>query len=107
MIAWVLEQEKAIADKKHSHLNPSWQDIDLLESVHKAQNPRVDVLSGESYVSVSCVKPVLQLFNEGVLMSEDDDTELTKGTKTAITTYLNDKFNDAHHRWSSEHGDPC
>ncbi|XP_016340495.1 zinc finger BED domain-containing protein 1-like [Sinocyclocheilus anshuiensis] len=66
MIARVLEQEKAIAkvlsaDKKTRHLAPSWQDIDVLESVCKALNPLADftdALSGEEYVSVSYLKPL-------------------------------------------------
>lgn len=103
MIARLLEQEKVItkvlsADKKRRHLIPTWKDIDVLESVHKALNPLVDLtdtLSGEAYVSVSCVKPVLQHFSKEILMPEDDDTELTKAIKTAVTTYLNDKFSDA------------
>ncbi|XP_060776792.1 E3 SUMO-protein ligase ZBED1-like [Neoarius graeffei] len=103
MIARVLEQEKAIAkvlsaDRKSRHLTPTWQDIEVLESVHKALNPLadfIDALSGEAYISVSCVKPVLQLFNEEVLRPGDDDTELTKAIKTAVITYLNEKLNDA------------
>lgn len=102
MIARVLEQEKAIAkvlsaDRKSRHLVPTWQDVEVLESVHKALNPLADftdALSGEAYVSVSCVKPVLQLFNEEVLKPEDDDAELTKAIKTAVITYLNEKFSD-------------
>lgn len=103
MVARVLEQEKAIskvlsADRKTRHLAPSWQDIEVLESIHKALNPLVeftDALSGEANVSVSCVKPVLQLFNTEVLKPEDDETELTKAIKTTITTYLNEKYDDA------------
>lgn len=103
MIKRVLEQEKAIAkvlsdDRKSRHLIPSWQDIDVLESVHKALNPLVDftdALSGEAYVSVSCVKPVLQLFNEEVLKPEDTDTDLTKAIKSSVTSYLNEKFDVA------------
>uniref|UniRef100_A0A9J7ZG55 Uncharacterized protein n=1 Tax=Cyprinus carpio carpio TaxID=630221 RepID=A0A9J7ZG55_CYPCA len=89
MIARVLEQEKAIAkvlsaDKKTRHLAPSWQDIDVLESVCKALNPLADftdALSGEKYVSVSYLKPVLHLFSEEVLKPVADDSELTKTIK--------------------------
>lgn len=103
MIARILEQEKAIskvlsADRKTRHLAPSWQDIEVLESIHKALNPLVeftDALSGEAHVSVSCVKPVLQLFNTEVMKPGEDDTELTKAIKTTITTYLNEKYDDA------------
>lgn len=69
-----------------------------MESVHKALNPLVDftdALSDETYVSVSCVKPVLQLFNEEVLKPGDDDTELTKAIKTTVTNNLNEKYDEA------------
>lgn len=66
----ILEQEKALtqvlrADRKTRHLVLTWQDIDVLESVSKALSPLIaftDALSGEQYVSVSYLKPVLHLF---------------------------------------------
>lgn len=69
MIERVLEQEAAISqvlksDKKARHLVPTWQDIDVLESVKKALSPLrdfTDALSGENYVSVSYLKPMLHL----------------------------------------------
>lgn len=71
MISRILEQQQALtqvlsADKKLRHLIPTWQDIDVLESVRKSLSPMLDftdALSGDEYVSVSFVKPVLQLFN--------------------------------------------
>ena len=56
MVARVLEQEKAIrqvvgTDRKTSHLVPTWQDIDVLQSVHFAVKNLTDLqiimLSGE------------------------------------------------------------
>ncbi|KAL3976330.1 CD59 antigen [Sarotherodon galilaeus] len=102
MIQRVLEQEKAIsqvlkADRKTRHLVPTWQDIDVLESVNKTLNPLIeftDALSGEEYVSVSYVKPVLHLLNNTVLPLADEDTELTKDMKSAILKYLNEKYSD-------------
>lgn len=96
----MLEQEKAIAkaDKKTRHLAPSWQDVDVLESVCKALNQLADftdVLSGEEYVSVSYLKPVLHLFNEEVLKPVADDSELTKTIKASVINYLNEKYDDA------------
>jgi len=52
------------ADKKVRHLIPTWQDLDVLESVSNSLGPMLDftdALSGDEYVSVSFVKPVLQL----------------------------------------------
>ena len=96
----VLEQEKALtqvlrADRKTRHLVLTWQDVEVLESVNNALSPLVeftDALSGEQYVSVSYLKPVLHLFNEQVLKPQDDDTPLTKDIKTNILQYLNEKY---------------
>ncbi|XP_073344944.1 E3 SUMO-protein ligase ZBED1-like [Pagrus major] len=103
MIQRVLQQEKAIsqvlkADKKVRHLVPTWQDLDVLESVNRALSPLMeftDALSGEEYVSVSYLKPVLHLLNNSVLSPDEDDTELTKQMKGAILQYLNEKYSDA------------
>ncbi len=84
--------------KKTRHLAPSWQDIDVLESVCKALNPLAeftDALSGEEYVSVSYLKPVLHLFSEEVLKPLADDSELTKTIKASVISYLNEKYNNA------------
>lgn len=67
MIEQVLQQQRAISqvlasDKKTRHLVLTWQDLEVLKSVHKALKPLVeftDALSGEDYVTVSFVKPVL------------------------------------------------
>ncbi|KAF0022863.1 hypothetical protein F2P81_024844 [Scophthalmus maximus] len=56
--------------------------------------PITDALSGEEYVSVSYIKPVLHLFNNTVLTAADDDTELTKDMKRIILEYLNEKYLD-------------
>ena len=41
MVTRVLQQESAIrvvvgADRKQSHLVPTWQDVDVLKSIHSA-----------------------------------------------------------------------
>lgn len=53
-----------------------------------------DALSGEKYVSVSYVKPVLHLFNHEILKSQDDESPLTRTIKEGILNYLNDKYDD-------------
>lgn len=71
--------------------------MDVLESVNKALCPLIeftDALSGEQYVSVSYLKPVLYLFNEQVLKPQDDDTQLTRDIKVNILDYLNEKYAD-------------
>ncbi|XP_061571822.1 E3 SUMO-protein ligase ZBED1-like [Cololabis saira] len=102
MIERVLEQEKAIsqvlaADKKTRHLVLTWQDLEVLESVHKALKPLLeftDALSGESYVTVSYVKPVLHLFHSSLLASQEDDTPLTQSIKASILDYMREKYSD-------------
>ena len=67
MVTRLLEQEVAVRavlseDRKTSHLIPSWQDIDVLESISKALSPiseLTDFLSGENHVTVSAIVPVL------------------------------------------------
>ena len=61
MIERVIEQEKALsqvlrAEQKTRHLVPTWQDLDVLESMNKALSPLMeftDALSGELYTSGS------------------------------------------------------
>ena len=102
MIERFLEQEKALvrvlgSDKKSRHLVPTWQDLDVLESTNKAVKSLqefTDALSGESYVSVSYIKPVLHLFKTSLLQPEEEDTELTKTIKGNIMQYLDEKYSD-------------
>jgi len=68
------------------HLIPSWADLDVLEAVNRALSPLMeftDALSGEEYVTISFVKPVLHILNSRVLAEEEDDVELTKQSKPA------------------------
>lgn len=103
MIERVLEQQKALsqilsADRKTRHLVPQWQDTDVLESVSKALKPLqefTDALSGEDYVSVSYLKPVLHLFNTNILAVNDEDSEdLTNTIKSKILEYINKNYDD-------------
>ena len=67
MISRILEQEEALrvvlsADRKTSHLVPTWQDIDVLQSVHEALSPLsslTDITSGEDYITISAVLPMM------------------------------------------------
>ena len=103
MIQRVIEQEKAIsqvlrAERKTRHLVPSWQEMDVLESVSKTLGPLIeftDALSGEEYLSVSYFKPVLHLLNNTVLTPAEDDTDLTKDMKKYILKYSNEKYSEA------------
>lgn len=100
MVDRILEQEAAIrqvlsGDRKSSHLIPSWQDVDVLESVSKALSPLkefTDILSGERHVTVSAVKPMLKVLKDSVLAPGSSDTQLTKDIKRRVITYLYEKF---------------
>ncbi len=90
MIQRILEQEKAIAqvlaaDRSTRHLVPTWQDIDVLDSVSKALGP---------LVTVSCLKPTIHLFNSELLQGKAEDTDLTKTIKSSILDYMNTKYGD-------------
>ena len=65
----VFEQEACIrqvlaTDRKNAHLKPTWQDLDVLESMEAALGPLedfTDMLLGEMKVTVSAIKPVLHI----------------------------------------------
>ena len=102
MIARVLEQEKAIRkvlsdDRKTAHLIPTWQDIDVLESIQAALGPLADftdMLSGENFVTMSTILPVLHILKNEVLKESENDTQLTKDIKGRILTSMEDKYSD-------------
>lgn len=102
MIARVLEQSQALSqvlyeDRKMRHLVPTWQDTEVLESVSATLHPLqdfTDALSGESYVSVSYLKPVLHLLKTETLAEKEDDTNLTKAIKSRALGYMEDKYSD-------------
>lgn len=102
MIGRILEQKAAITKvltscKNTRHLVLTWQDIEVLESVQKALKPLqdfTDALSGEDYVTLSYVRPVLHLFSTSILAEEEGDTELCRSIKSCILSYLNEKYAD-------------
>ncbi|KAJ4945987.1 hypothetical protein JOQ06_023665 [Pogonophryne albipinna] len=102
MIGRVLEQRKALSqvlseDRKTRHLVPSWQDIEVLESINNALRPLqefTDALSGEAYASVSYLKPVLHLLKTSTLAAKDEDTALTKKIKSLVLGYMENKYSD-------------
>ncbi|XP_051806757.1 zinc finger BED domain-containing protein 4-like isoform X4 [Acanthochromis polyacanthus] len=102
MVDRVLEQNKALnqvlsEDRKTRHLVPTWQDIKVLESINSALKPLqefTDILSGEEYVSVSYLKPVLHLLKSTTLAAKEEDTDLTKTIKSKIIAYLEKHYSD-------------
>ncbi|XP_057713979.1 E3 SUMO-protein ligase ZBED1-like [Corythoichthys intestinalis] len=102
MISRFIQQEKAVKqvlleDRKVRHLTPTRQDMRILESVNTALSPLkefTDAFSGEEYVSVSYVKPVLHLFKNQILKPHHDDSALTRSVKEGILRYLCDEYAD-------------
>ena len=102
MISRVLEQSKALCqvlseDRKTRHLVPTWQDTDVLEFINHALGPLqefTDALSGEDYVSVSYLKPVLHLLRTATLAETDEETDLTKEIKSRALHYIEEKYSD-------------
>ena len=102
MISRVLEQEKALhqvlsIDKKTAHLVPTWQDLEVLESINKALAPLADftdILSGEKYVTFSALVPLLKHVTDNVLCEDEEDTTLTVDIKQQIITYLQNKYDN-------------
>lgn len=102
MVARLLEQEKAIRrvlsnDSKTAHLIATWQDIEVLKSINKALAPLADltdIISGEDYVTVSTVKPLLHHISTEALAVEKDDTGITRDIKERIKSCLTEKYSD-------------
>ena len=83
MIERILEQESdsasIIGRPKGSHHVLKWQDLDVLTSVCSALQSLADftdVLSGDSYITVSSVKPTFS-FVENASKATHRDTNLT------------------------------
>ena len=90
MFSRILEQQKAIHnvlhdDCKYRHLMPTWQDVDVLESLDAALGTLpdfTDMLSAENFVTVSANLPVIHhILKKEVLSIGDDDTKLDKDMK--------------------------
>ena len=90
MVACIMEQENAIrtvlsADRKASHLLPTWQDLQILTAIHKALSPLsglTDILSGDEYVTVPAILSMLQLIETKLLKDETGNTQLTKDIRS-------------------------
>ena len=102
MVERILEQMDAVRsvlseDRTSAHLAPTWQDRDVLQSVAaalKSLKCMTDALSGESCVTVSAIKPLLNHLLEKVLVAEDHDTDLTKEMKERIKVDLELRYLD-------------
>ena len=103
MINRILEQKSAIqhvlsSDRKTRHLCPTWQDIDVLESLHAVLSPLhdfTDALSGEQRVTISVISAIPSIFKKDILATCQDDITLTADIKSSIMEYMEGKYSDS------------
>lgn len=104
MVERVIEQEKAIrvvlsADRKASHLVVTWQDLDVLTAINDALSPLAEftnVMSGEKYVTISAVLPIINLLQTSVLKENTDDKPLTNELRSRIINDLSKRNQQSH-----------
>ena len=78
------------ADKKTSHLVPTWQDIDVLQSIHAALSPLCSLTDIQKYVTASAV---VHLITQGNLLMElNTNTQLTKDIKQRVKSDLSNRY---------------
>ena len=100
MVSRILEQKEPIrlvlsSDRTTSHLVPTWQDLDVLESIDSAVSPLsglTDILSGEQYATVSAVIPMLYLLESDLLKEGAEDTALTRNIKHRIVDDIKGRY---------------
>ena len=67
----------------------------MLQSINGALSllsSLTDILSGETYVTVSSVIPMLQLIEASILKEKESDTRLTKDFKMCVITDLQSRY---------------
>ena len=102
MVSRLLEQEEAVrvvlsSDRKTTHLLPTWQDIEVLESISKALSPIAelrDFLSGENHITISAVLPVLHNLKAKIFSPAGDDAQLTRDIKITVIRELHSRYTD-------------
>ncbi len=96
----ILEQEQAIrsvlsADRKTTHLIPTWQDVEVLQSITAALDPLASLtglLSGEKYATISAVLPLLYLIKNDLLKQKDSDSTLTSDIKERVILDISKRY---------------
>ena len=102
MLERLVLQERALvqilgADPKTTHLNPRWQDTELMESIFSALKPisdLTDILSGEEHVTASCLKPLLDHMHNETFAEKEGDTTLEYDIQQRIKQYMKRKYED-------------
>ena len=82
------------SDRKTAHLTPTWQDIDVLKSINNVLSQLTsltDILSGENYVTISVLLPLMDVLNNSILKNDIDDTELMETIKNSLSSRYTDE----------------
>lgn len=82
------------SDRKHRHLLPTWQDLEVLEAVKDVLEPfatLTDLLSGDTIPTISSVIPTIRYIKTLCEQAEDPQSELAKSMRKVIITYVQDK----------------
>lgn len=101
MVARILEQAQSIkrvfANERRPPVTLTWQDEAVLESLNAGLKPVAeftDILSGEDYVTVSSLLPMLHLLERKVLVASEDDDALTTEIKAGILSKVLSKYDN-------------
>ena len=73
--------------RKASRLLLSWQDLDVLKAINDALSPLsefTNVMSGEKYVTISAILPVMNLLKTAVLDEKTDGNPMTNELRSSI-----------------------
>jgi len=98
----MLEQQQAICavlsnDRKNWSKMPSDSEFTNIETVVAVLGPLsvfTDALSGEKWVNISAVRPLLNHILDDLLLSSDDDTGFAKEMKMAISSDLRPRYSE-------------
>ena len=77
------------ADRKTGHLVPTWQYLEVLESIDKTLFPLTDytdIFSGLKFVTFSALIPILKYMADNELHEDSEDTALTADIKRKVST---------------------
>ena len=78
-----------------SHIVPTWQDLDVLQTIDSAissLSSLTGILSGERYVTVSAVLLMLHILDTDLLKGDITDIELTKDIKHHVVEDIKGRY---------------
>ena len=85
------------SDRRTAHLVPTWQDMDVLESVVAVLSPLcefTDLLAGKKKVTVSAILPLLRHIQGTILADKRGGSNLTKEIKARVKSDLESRYSE-------------